>query len=215
MLELIEDLGMKYATEKSNYKSRFALYKCSCGNEFETQVCSVKRGHTKSCGCYKKQKHLEVFETHGLGKHKLYSIWNSMMGRCLNENNKDYKHYGARGITVCESWQNPKNFIDDMYPSYQQGLSIDRENNNKGYSPDNCRWANVNTQRRNTRKIISTNTSRYRGVSWSKRDKKWLSIIGVNSKNKYIGYFDNKIEAAKAYDQYIIDNNLEHTKNFN
>ena len=89
MLELIEDLGMQYATSKSKYKRRFGLYKCFCGNEFNTTTVSVKNGNTKSCGCVGKEKiRLQLVErmtTHGLRKHRLYDVWCGMMRRC-------YKH---------------------------------------------------------------------------------------------------------------------------
>ena len=92
--------------------------------------------------------------------------------------------------------------------------NIDRENNNSGYSPDNCRWVKKEIQARNTRQIMITNKSGYRGVSWHKRYNKWVAKINVNKKRIHLGYFEDKIEASKAYDKYVIDNNLEYTRNF-
>ena len=77
-----------------------------------------------------------------------------MIRRCTNPKSKAYENYGKRGIKVCERWLNVENFIQDMYPSYINGLTIDRIDNNKGYSKDNCRWANESVQRRNQRKSI-------------------------------------------------------------
>jgi len=108
-----------------------------------------------------------------------------------------------------------QNFINDMYPSFQEGLSLDRIDNNKGYSLDNCRWTNKTIQARNTCKIQKNNTSGYRGVYLYKRTGKYVVRIRVNYTRINLGAFTTAIEAAKAYDKYVIDNNLEHTKNFN
>ena len=206
--QLIRDLGMRFPTENSKQKKRYGLYKCSfCDKEFEARTGDIKSGNTKSCGCL-------TTATHGLRKHRMYSIWNNMMTRCYNMNTDEYKHYGGRGITVCERWHNIENFIEDIYPSFEEGLTLDRINVDGNYEPDNCRWVDKSTQAQNTRKLKSTNTSGYRGVSWYKGTGKWQVRITINSKIKYLGYFTDPEEGARAYDQYIIDNNLAHTKNF-
>lgn len=210
---LLEDLGMLYPKETSKQKYRYGLYKCYCGNQFKSMVQSVKSKHTQSCGCYHKKINIESSIKHGLTKHKIYVVWKSMMSRCNNIKNISYKHYGVRGITICKEWYDVKNFIEDMYPSYQDGLTLDRKENDKGYSKDNCRWANKSTQQRNKRKLQSNNTSGYRGVTFYKRDKKYKAQIQLKLKKISIGKFNTPLEAAKAYDQYVIDNNLEHTIN--
>lgn len=136
-----------------------------------------------------------------------------MISRCLNNNDKSYVNYGGRGISVCDSWLSLENFISDMYPTFQEGLSIDRIDNNKGYFKDNCRWTDKMVQNRNTRKIRKNNKSGYRGVYFYKRDNIWAANIRVNNKAVYLGRFKTAFEGAKAYDKYIIDNNLEHTIN--
>lgn len=209
-LILLDDLGMIYPTEKSKFKYRYGFYKCYCGKEFRSRVSRIKTGYTKSCGCHRTKS----ITTHGLKNHRLYGVWFDMKKRCLDINNKSYEYYGGRGIKVCDRWLDIKNFIEDMNDTFQEGLSLDRIDNNKGYSPDNCRWATKETQSRNTRKIRSNNTSGYRGVYWYKNDKKWKAQIQVQYKIIRIGTFKTPLEAAKAYDQYIIDNNLEHTRNF-
>lgn len=206
-LVLIEDLGMLYPNLTSKRKKRYGLYKCFCGNEFRTRVENVKNRNTKSCGCINGTKH-------NLTNHRLYQTWNGMIQRCNNKNSKNYKHYGARGINVCDEWLNVQSFINDMYPSYKEGLSIDRIDNNKGYSKDNCRWSDKSTQVRNTRRIQSNSTTGYRGVSVLKNKNIYKTSISVNNKRIHLGYFTDKIEAAKAYDQYVINNNLKHTRNF-
>lgn len=147
-------------------------------------------------------------KTHGLRKHRLYRTWDGMMQRCHNPNNTKYKDYGGRGINVCERWKDIKNFIDDMYPTFIDGLELDRKNNDKGYSLDNCRWTTRSIQLLNTRLILPSNTSGYRGVSFHKRTKKWRAYIKINGKQIYIGVHSNIIECAKMRDNYIKENNL-------
>ena len=210
-LVLIKDLGMLYPTQTSKQKSRYGLFKCFCGTEFKTQTGRVKRKSTRSCGCLVGGQST----INGLTKHRLYNTWQHMINRCNNINADNYKYYGEKGVAVCDEWLSLENFIEDMYPTYKEGLTLDRENNDIGYNKSNCRWANRKTQSRNTSRLISTNTSGYRGVSFHKRIQKFISQICVNFKKVHLGYFKDPIEAAKAYDKYIIDNNLEHTRNFN
>lgn len=213
-LVLISDLGMQYPKETSKQKFRYGLYRCYCGNEFKTQTSSVKRQVTKSCGCLHKKNIKESNTKHNLRKHILYPTWANMMARCYNPNNKRYKDWGMRGIKVCDRWHNVTNFIEDMYPTYQEGLSIDRIDNNLGYYKENCRWIDKVIQNRNTRLLQVNNKSGYRGANWKKDVKKWMVQICVNLKKIHLGRFDNPYDGALAYDRYIIENNLEHTRNF-
>ena len=202
-LKLLKDLGMIYPSELSNTKERYYLYKCFCGNEFRARTADINAGKYKSCGCLKIK--------HNLHNHRLYNTWYQMINRCTNPKNKSYKDYGGRGIKVCERWIKVENFIEDMYPTFEEGLTLDRENNDLGYSPDNCRWVLRNIQSRNTRKLNRSNKSGYRGICFT--GKKWRTQIVVNNKRIYLGTFTDIVEAAKAYDKYVIDNNLEHTIN--
>ena len=213
MVQLIQDLGSLYPTLNSKHKARYGLYKCFCGNEFKTQIQSIKRGATSSCGCYRKNKIHERSRTHGLRKHRIYFVWNDMIQRCTNPKCKSYKNYGKRGITICDEWLNIENFINDMYPCFEEGLTLDRINNDLGYSKGNCRWTTQTVQVRNTRKLNCKNTSGYRGVHFSTKNNNWISKISINHKAKHLGVFNSAINAAKAYDKYVIDNNLEHTIN--
>lgn len=85
-------------------------------------------------------------------KHPLYGVWKSMKVRCYNKNRESYKNYGGRGITVCEEWLHSfSNFYNDMIEYYEEGLTLDRIDNNMDYSKDNCRWVDRKTQGRNQR----------------------------------------------------------------
>ena len=205
---LLKDLGMLSPKETSNYKKRYGLYKCFCGSEFKAQAKSIKSKHTKSCGC------IGTSNKHNLTHHRLYKTWLGMMQRCNNPKQISYKYYGAKGIKVCNKWLDINNFIEDMYPSFQEGLTIDRIDVNGNYEPSNCRWVDSFVQLRNTRKLQKNNTSGYRGVYFDKYANKWSVIIGVNKKKIKIGYFKTAEEGARAYDKYVIDNNLEHPTNF-
>ena len=204
--KLIKDLGMRYPTEKSNKKTRFGLYECQyCKKEFEGITNSVNTRHTKSCGC------VNFSKKHGLCSNKFYKTWNNMIQRCTNPNHRKYKDYGARGITICEEWLDVANFVawaESTHPNIT-GVSLDRINNDKGYSPENCRWTNNLTQNINQR-IKKNNTSGYVGVGFNKSKGRWEASLKLNNIYKYIGSFLTIEEAAQARDNYIIENNLPH-----
>ena len=201
---LLEDLGMGFPTERSKEKKRYGLYQCQyCRKEFEAMQQHIKNGNTKSCGCL-------TPVTHRLRSHRLYKTWAGMKNRCYNEKNPNYKDYGARGIQVCDRWLDINNFIEDMYPSYHEGLSLDRIDVDGNYESDNCRWVDKYIQAQNTRDIMKTNTSGYRGVSWHTITGKWLARIEVDSKKMHLGLYPTALEAAKEYERYVRLNNLEH-----
>lgn len=207
-LVLLEDLGNIFATDTSPKKMRYGLFKCYCGKEFRTRMSADKKQYAKSCGCVNKST------THGMYNHRLYRVWSNMSRRCNSSSSWDYQHYGGRGIKVCTRWLKVENFIDDMYPTFKEGLTIDRIDNDGDYTPSNCRWVPETIQSRNTRVLQSNNTTGYRGVVWYKRYKKFTAHITINYKNIHLGYFETAIDAATTYDNYILDNGLEHTRNF-
>jgi len=131
--------------------------KCECGNETDVLSFNLRSGHTTSCGClHKSMMKRGLRRSHGLISTRIYSIWENMKSRCYNPNAESFKYYGLRGITVCPEWRNSFQAFHDwaMSHGYQYDLSIDRIDNDKGYSPDNCRWATAKEQsqnRRNTR----------------------------------------------------------------
>lgn len=153
---------------------------------------------------------------HGLSGTKLYRKWLHIKKRCKSTKPKSAKYYLDKNITICNEWKD--NFISfykwAIENGYKEGLTIDRIDPNKNYEPLNCRWVTRTVQSQNTRKIYSHNTTGYRGVTFIKSRNKYKSQISVENKRIFLGYHNTKIKAAKAYDDYIINNKLEHTLNF-
>lgn len=114
---------------------------------------------------------------HGLSHTPIYEAWKGMKGRCNCPTDSAYKDYGARGIKVCREWENdPVAFYKwSIDNGWKKGLSIDRINNNKGYSPSNCRWTTKTVQNRNRRCVLSIT---YKGETHTL--KEWSKITGIN-----------------------------------
>lgn len=143
-------------------------------------------------------------EPHGLRHLPEYRVWVAMKKRCNNPNDEFYVHYGGRGIAVCERWQKSfKAFIDDMGRRPSDSHSVERENNDLGYFPENCRWATMTEQNIN-RGLQRNNKSGHRGVYWSKQSKRWAALIAVDHRDYHLGYFADPLEAAYVRDQFAL-----------
>lgn len=150
--------GQTTFIESGGKRRRMIQAQCECGVVKYYDFDIVKRGDVKSCGCYK----ADLFKVqpnniiHGLRKHRLYSIWRGIKERCFNPNAKSYKRYGAKGITICDEWANDfLNFYNwSMANGYSDILTIDREKNDKGYFPNNCRYTSYTEQRLNSSQVI-------------------------------------------------------------
>lgn len=135
---------------------------CDCGNEKVVSASLLRKNRAKSCGCLNSER-IENLKSHGKSRdanHKhtvLYGRWANIKDRCTNPNCKDYKNYGGRGITICDDWKT------DFVPFYNwaitngfsENLQIDRKDNSKGYSPQNCHWVSVKENSNNRRNSIT------------------------------------------------------------
>lgn len=129
--------------------------KCDCGNIKCVETSKLVKGRTVSCGC--KNKLNQFKKTHGMTNTRIYSIWSGMKNRCQNMRKQGYEMYGGRGIVVCDEW-NGKHGFENFYEwsmkhGYSEELTIDRIDNDKGYSPDNCRWVTMEIQNKNKRNV--------------------------------------------------------------
>lgn len=139
----------KASRQKRGVHTRW-LCQCDCGKKHIVNLQCLKSGDTQSCGCL----WWEAITTHGHASHYnttgTYNSWKSMKRRCSDTNFHQYKDYGGRGITVCERWSLFDNFLADMGPR-PKGHSIERINNDEGYTPDNCKWILNREQHQNKR----------------------------------------------------------------
>ena len=205
--KLIGETWRKYPTETSKQKATYGLFECQyCGKEFEAQTSDIRNGTTRSCGCLVGRAGIHLFY-----KHRFYATWVNILARCLNTSHRDYAGYGGRGITVCDEWLDVATFVawaEATHPNIS-GVSVDRIDNDEGYSPDNCRWADSTTQVIN-RRMQKNNTSGILGINWKTRGEVWVAQLSLQNKKKHIGQFKNIEDAILARNEYILANNLPH-----
>ena len=140
--------------------------------------------------------------SHGLTRTASYSVWRNMKARCLNPKKWAYKWYGAKGITVCEEWKQFLNFYADMGEK-PEGCELDRIDNSKGYSKENCRWVPRNINNWNRGPVRRNKHNLPRGVSAEKQNKegvvRYRAILTHKEKKKYLGTYNTPEEAHKVY----------------
>lgn len=137
---------------------------CKCGNVKDVKAASLRSGKSTNCGC--KGRNFQ----HGMTKTRTFKSWDSMLQRCLNSNDPSFPRYGGRGISICKRWRESfEAFLSDM-GERPEGMSLDRIDNDKGYSPRNCRWADASLQQRNTKvsKHLTVNGRTMALIEWAR-----------------------------------------------
>lgn len=174
--------------------------RCDCGNEKITRTVLLTQGKVKSCGCLHNEALIERSRTHGESATPLYRVWATMRGRCMNPNHTSYKNYGARGISVCNEWDEYESFRDWANSNgYKKGLAIDRIDSNGNYTPENCRWITQAENNRNKRKmhVLTANGETHLLIDWAK-------ITGTPRTTLYnrarLGWSDEEIVYGKRND---------------
>ncbi|TNC14914.1 hypothetical protein FF100_04885 [Methylobacterium terricola] len=152
-------VGSEIRAHENGSKRRFYVCRCECGGSAFAAASSLRTGNTTTCGCLQKEKAAARLLRHGesgaAGKRTAeYAIWAGMLSRCRNPQGKQFADYGGRGITVCERWSDFSNFLADMGRRPSQNHTIERQNNDKGYEPDNCAWVTKAAQARNKRSNV-------------------------------------------------------------
>jgi hypothetical protein len=165
------------------------LCKCDCGKERSIDTRSLISGKTTSCGCYM----LECRTKHGLSAHPLADTWYKIMDRCYNPNHDAYHNYGGRGIGVCARWHDMALFILDNEGKKSPGLTIDRIDNDRDYSPENCTWSTSTAQGRNRRANVFIT---FQGKTQCQ--KAWAQELGIPDY-----YVSKHLRAGETLDQVI------------
>lgn len=152
-------------------------FKCECGRTTEkvanTVMSDARRGHKPGCGC---QQYAGGRRTHGMHGTREYFVWKGIKQRCLDKNSVSYHNYGGRGVTICDRWREDfAAFLADMGPAPSRRHTVEREDNDKGYEPGNCRWATRGEQSRNKR---DNRLLTFKGKTQTVTD--WAAELGIN-----------------------------------
>lgn len=222
------EVGEEYASLRviEVLKRPFVIAECVCGNTKRVNMHELRNGKVQTCGCRKGTK---IATMGGVSTHRLYGTWECMNARCNRKSDSAYKDYGARGIKVCKRWskktlgaQGFLNFLEDMEATHKEGLSLDRRDNDKGYSRKNCHWATPQEQQLNRRKVSkaprsgNVPTSSFIGVSYytdNTGKQRICANIRIDRKPKRKD-FKTEEAAARWRDRQAIEHNINTPLNF-
>lgn len=187
-------------------KRIFWICDCICGNTSIVRSDVLKRNKSQSCGCYNKDITAIRCTTHGKSTHPLYIKFETMKTRCYSDKHQNYHRYGGRGIVICDEWLNDfmKFYTWCIDNGWEDGLEIDRINNDDGYYPNNCRIVSRIQNLHNT-PSHSNSSSKYKGVWWSNKNNKWMSMITCEGVRYYLGQYDSEYDASIAYNTKALE----------
>lgn len=150
---------------------------CSCGNTTLTSIYDLTKGRARSCGCVSLEKITMTGmknKTHGQSKSPVYLVWVEIKRRCYDPKRKSFKWYGAKGIIVAPEWLDASRFLTDMGGTFFVGAQIDRIDNSKGYSKENCRWVTPKQQQNNR-----TNNHLVTYLGETRTLMKWCDLLEI------------------------------------
>ncbi len=131
---------------------RCLLCICDCGSTKQVAAKRLKKGESKSCGCWRRDYCIDRSTKHGMNQSPEYASWQAMKQRCLDPNAENYRWYGAKGVKVCKEWiESFSAFLEDMGTKPSPDYTIERLNPFGNYEPDNCVWDTWEAQRKNKR----------------------------------------------------------------
>lgn len=176
---------------------------CTCGGVAIAPAYDLRNGKVKSCGCLVREgsKTTHGMARSGSKRSRVYSVWAAMISRCCNPNDRSFANYGGRGIRVCKRWKKFDTFFADM-GAPEVGQSLDRIDNEKGYTPKNCRWASTHEQARNKRSSVWVVIN---GTRYILKDA--LLLLGVSREKFY--YHQKKYNQTH---QEVLDKWLQQKK---
>ena len=185
-IDLTNQIFGRLTVVRRDYGKRW-LCQCVCGNSKIVPSDKLRSGHTQSCGCYQKDSTIKRSTKHGFASRKKripeYTVWQNMKRRCLDPNTKGYTNYGGRGIAVCGRWLSDfAAFLADMGPRPTPKHTLERKDNERGYSPDNCVWATRKEQHHNRR--VPRNAAIVNGMPL----KRYAKMVGVPYETAYWRY---------------------------